>query len=135
VADIVAQPVVMLNNRPVILCVDDEESVLYLRSLVLQNAGYLAITASSGTSALDALASTPVDLVLSDYLMPDMDGVKLTKAIKARNPNLPVLLISAVLDFPPGAEVADGFLNKLIGPDLLCNEVSIALKRGTGSQL
>jgi CheY-like chemotaxis protein len=117
------------------LCVDDEESILLLRSLVLQKAGYLAITASSGTAALEALASAPVDLVLSDYLMPEMDGVKLTRAIKARNPNLPVLLISAVLDLPPGAEVADGFLSKLIEPDLLCNEVSMALKRGTGSRL
>jgi CheY-like chemotaxis protein len=101
----------------------------------LQNAGYLAITASSGSAALEALASAPVDLVLSDYLMPDMDGVKLTKVLKARNPNLPVLLISGVNDLPTGAEVADGFLSKLIGPDLLCNEVSTALKRGTGWRL
>jgi CheY-like chemotaxis protein len=102
----------------------------------LEKAGYVPIPASSGFAALEALASAPVDLVLSaDYLMPEMDGVKLTRAIKARNPNLPVLLISAVLDFPPGAEVADGFLSKLIEPDLLCNEVSMALKRGTGSRL
>jgi CheY-like chemotaxis protein len=122
----------MTNNRPVILCVDDEESILRLRSLVLEKAGYTPIMASSPFAALEALASAPVDLVLSDYLMPDMDGVKLTRAIKARNPDLPVLLISGVNDFPPGAEIADGFLSKLIGPDLLCNEVSIALQRVRG---
>jgi CheY-like chemotaxis protein len=120
----------MTNNRPLILCVDDEESILLLRSLVLEKGGYVPIPASSGFAALEALASVPVDLVLSDYLMPEMDGVKLTRAIKAWNPDLPVLLISGVIDFPPGAEVADGFLSKLIAPALLCKEVSIALRRG-----
>ena len=57
-------------DRPMILCVDDEENQLAVRKLVLEKEGFSVLTASSGQEALSLLACHQIDLVLSDHLMP-----------------------------------------------------------------
>jgi CheY-like chemotaxis protein len=116
-----------LGRRAVILCVDDEERALVLRKLVLQKAGYEVVTALSAKQALDVLASRPVDLVLSDHLMPGVTGAELARDIKAQHPNLPVALLSGVNEVPVDANSADLFLSKLEGPDSLCNAIATLL--------
>ena len=64
----------MLHDKPVILCVDDEENPLILRRLVLERAGYDVVTACSATQALGVLGTRHVDLVLSDHLMAGSTG-------------------------------------------------------------
>ena len=120
----------MLDRKAIILCVDDEENPLVLRKFVLQKAGYEVVTARSGSEALELTGSQPVDLILSDHLMPGMTGVELAEKIKARNPKLPVVLISGVNDIPVGATRADAFLSKVVGPDILCREINAILNRG-----
>jgi len=124
----------MTNRRRVILCVDDETNPLVLRKLVLEKAGYEVITARSGNEALQVTGSRPVDLVLSDYLMPGMTGAELAQHLKAKNPNLPVILISGVNDIPPGANVADAFLSKVEGPDALGKQIAAVFERNRGPQ-
>jgi CheY-like chemotaxis protein len=116
-----------MQRKPVILCVDDEENPLLLRQLVLQKAGYEVLIAHSAEEALQMLENTPIDLVLSDHLMPGTTGGELTQKIKSRDPNLPVILISGVNEVPPGASFADLFLSKVEGPDRLCQEVATVL--------
>ena len=84
----------MVDFKPVILCVDDEEVPLTLRKLVLEKAGYNVVTASSAAKALEIVFSRHIDLVLSDHLMPGPTGTELTRQIKAKLPELPVILIS-----------------------------------------
>jgi CheY-like chemotaxis protein len=120
----------MGERRTIILCVDDEEIPLVLRRLVLQKAGYEVLSAHSGSEALEITRSQTVDLVLSDHLMPGMTGVELAGQVKAGYPDLPFVLISGVNEIPAGAALADAFLSKLIGPDMLCRELSAILKRG-----
>lgn len=103
---------------------------MVLRKFVLQKAGYEVVTARSGSEALELTGSQPVDLILSDHLMPGMTGVELAEKIKARNPKLPVVLISGVNDIPVGATRADAFLSKVVGPDILCREINAILNRG-----
>lgn len=110
-----------------ILCVDDEPNALILRKLVLQKAGYEVITASSGKQALELAESRPIDLLLSDQLMPGMTGTQLAKEIRVIAPKARIVLISGVNEMPPDASVADVFLSKVEGPDALCSTVASAL--------
>ncbi|MGA3222136.1 MAG: response regulator [Acidobacteriaceae bacterium] len=118
-----------MNEKELILCVDDEENQLAVRKLVLEQAGYAVLTASSGQQALALLAGHPIDLVLSDHLMPGLTGTELARQIKAGNPGLPVILISAVNEIPADAAYADLFMSKLDGPQAMCQNISEMLAR------
>jgi CheY-like chemotaxis protein len=118
-----------MGNRPMILCVDDEENQLAVRKLVLEKEGFSVLTASSGQQALGLLACHQIDLVLSDHLMPGLTGTELTRKIKASNPDLPVILISAVNEIPADAIFADLFMSKLDGPIAMCQNISAMLAR------
>jgi len=115
--------------KVVILCVDDEENPLILRKLVLQKAGYDVVTANSGRKALEVLQSQPIDLVLSDLLMPGMTGTELARRIKDLHPKLPVVLVSGLNEIPPEASCADLFISKVEGPISLCENISAVLGR------
>ena len=80
-----------------ILIVDDEKNYPLILSAVLQDVGYETLTANSGTEALEILnhANADVDLVLTDMKMPVMDGIELLEKIKAINPHLPVMMMTA----------------------------------------
>ena len=116
-----------LNNKAVILCVDDEENALTLRKRVLQKVGYEVLTALSGREALDILASRPVDLVLTDHLMPGITGIELARQVKSQYSEIRVVLLSGVNEIPAGADVADAFLSKVEGPDILCERIGAVL--------
>ena len=118
-----------MRDRPMILCVDDEENQLAVRKLVLEKEGFSVLTASSGQQALSLLACHQIDLVLSDHLMPGLTGTELTRQIKASNPGLPVILISAVNEIPADAAFADLFMSKLDGPIAMCQNISAVLAR------
>ena len=111
-------------NKPVILCVDDEETPLLLRKFVLQKAGYDVITARSGREALTTVEKNAVDLILSDYLMPVMNGAELTIQIKANRPTLPIILLSGVNELPTGSDIADAFISKTVGAEALCAKIA-----------
>jgi CheY-like chemotaxis protein len=115
---------VLMNERDVILCVDDEENQLAIRKLVLEREGYSVLAASSGQQALVLLDCHAVDLVLSDHLMPGLVGTELTRQVKLRFPDMPVILISAVNEIPADAALADLFMSKLDGPVAMCRNVS-----------
>jgi CheY-like chemotaxis protein len=116
-------------KKEIILCVDDEENQLAVRKLVLESKGYEVLTAASGQQALGLLAQHQVDLVLSDHLMPGLTGAELARQIKARQPELPVILISAVNEVPVDAAYADLFMSKLDGPIAMCENIAAMLAR------
>ena len=78
-----------------ILIVDDEKNYPLVLSVVLEEEGYETLTANSGHDALEILKNSDVDLVLTDMKMPVMDGVELLEQIKAREPDLPVIMMTA----------------------------------------
>ena len=122
----------MVEAKPVILCVDDEEIPLMLRKLVLEKAGYDVVTASSVSRALEIVSSRHVDLVLSDHLMPGATGTELARQIKSNLPELPVVLLSGVNEVPSDAGSADLFLSKVVGPVVMCENVAAILERVRG---
>lgn len=66
-----------------ILLVDDESDIVRTLQFRLQAAGYEVLTAANGAEALEMMREEPVDLILSDFMMPEMNGIELTRTIKS----------------------------------------------------
>jgi CheY-like chemotaxis protein len=73
-------------ERTKILIVDDEQDVVQALQFRLETAGYETFTASNGAEALQLLSERKVDLILSDFMMPEVNGLELTRRVK-ENPN------------------------------------------------
>jgi CheY-like chemotaxis protein len=110
-----------------ILLVDDEDGVRKLVTAVLQNHGYSVIEAAGGPAALTAFEKNAhkVDLVLTDVVMPQMNGFELGERLARANPELKILFMSGYRDNPIGA--AEGpnraFLHKPFTPDTLLDKI------------
>ncbi len=78
-----------------ILIVDDEKNYPLILSAVLEEENFETLTANSGRTALEILDNSDVDLVLTDMKMPGMDGIELLEQIKTKNPELPVIMMTA----------------------------------------
>jgi two-component system NtrC family response regulator len=78
-----------------VLIVDDEKNYPLILSAVLADEGFETLTANSGQEALQILASSDVDLILTDMKMPTMDGIELLEKIKERDPDIPVIMMTA----------------------------------------
>jgi len=81
-----------------ILIVDDEESIREVLASLLEACGYRCATAPNGAEALKVLDTEPFDLVLSDILMPVMNGMALLEKLHEREPDLPVVMVTAMHD-------------------------------------
>lgn len=95
-----------LQKDPVlpVLIVDDEPVILDLLRDVLEDAGFQVLTASNGAAALYVIQRTPVALVLTDLMMPNVTGIELANQLHT-NPQtaaIPLLLMSAALPQPIG---------------------------------
>jgi two-component system, chemotaxis family, sensor kinase CheA len=105
-------------RRHSILVVDDALTIRELQRSILERAGFDVQVAVDGKHALSALAEAPVDLVLTDIEMPNMDGFALTEAIRAHPTlaNIPVLILSSrssADDRQRGLDAgADGYIQK-----------------------
>ncbi len=114
-----------------ILVIDDDKLVRWSVSMVLGRAGYRIREAATGTDGLAALQHYLPDLILLDISLPDMDGLKVLKAIRDLCPELPVLMITA----EPNAETrqqalhlgAAAYLEKPCGAATLLEAVSHGL--------
>lgn len=81
--------------RGTVLIVDDERNQREILGSILKGEGYHPVLAGSGEEALAAMEQEPVDLVLTDLVMPGMSGEQLIDALLARNPGTPILVNSA----------------------------------------
>jgi two-component system cell cycle sensor histidine kinase/response regulator CckA len=85
-----------LTGQGTILLVEDEDGLRSLNARGLRSRGYSVIEASNGVEAMEALEQKngAVDLVVSDVVMPEMDGPTLLKAMRERNPDLKIIFVS-----------------------------------------
>jgi DNA-binding NtrC family response regulator len=77
-----------------ILLVDDEEAIRKMVRAILGNDNYEFAEASNGLEAQDVLEKQPFDLVISDVIMPDCDGIELVMAIRRKLPDIKVIVMS-----------------------------------------
>ena len=111
-----------------ILCVDDEAGALLVRKAVLKSAGYKVITALNAGDALAILRSSDIHLVITDHLLPGVTGIEMARQMKSAKPDLPILLLSGVVDPPDGIECVDKFLGKTEGAEKLLETIAGLLR-------
>jgi two-component system cell cycle sensor histidine kinase/response regulator CckA len=117
---------------PTVLIVDDEESIVRFVERTLQQAGYETETAANGPAALAAVAraSDPFDLVITDLMMPDMNGDELVRRLRQRFPDVKVLYLTGFSDrlFAERARLweDEAFLDKPCSMKGLLEAVSLA---------
>jgi two-component system NtrC family response regulator len=85
----------MSSKMETILVVDDEKNYLLVLSAILKDEGYEVLCANSGHEALEIQKSSDLDLLLTDMKMPAMDGIELLENVKASDPDLPVIMMTA----------------------------------------
>src|SRR5436190_24012495 len=120
----------MMKNPGKILVVDDSEEIRFLVAALLHSIGHQTVEAADGCQALEVLEADPqIRVVITDYNMPRMDGLELTRRIRSdeRFEDLPVLMQSAsALDLLESRAVSAGvtkLLPKPISPRTLQKEI------------
>ena len=125
-----------MRPKKTILCVDDNEQILSVRTFLLETRGYRVVAAHSAQEALtvlDQYLPGTLDLILCDLLMPQMDGNELVRRAKQLHPGLPAMIVSGTVNAFDRALHADVFLPKAASSPAEMIErirVLVARKRG-----
>jgi len=126
----------MNASRTNILVVDDDPDLLRLMQIRLTAAGYAVSTAESGERALAQVSVARPQLIVTDLRMGGMDGMALFEAIRAGNPTLPVIMLTAHGTIPDAVSAVQrgvfGYLTKPFDPKTLLAEVERALAMAGG---
>ena len=104
-----------MRPRKTILVVEDNEQILSVRKFLLETRGYRVVavmTAAEAIGELERALPGSIDLLLSDLILPQMDGNELVKRAKQMHPFLPALLVSGTVTSFERATAADAFLPK-----------------------
>lgn len=122
-----------MRPKKIILCVDDNEQDLSVLKFMLSTNGYRVISANNGADAIDIFADTAVDLVLSDYAMPQMNGAQLVNRLKQIASHVPMILLGDPQKMGDHMHGADALLaKKNCSPQELLERIKVmsARKRG-----
>lgn len=95
------------QHTPVILVVDDDENLRTLIARMLSRGGYRTMTAVHGLDALRCFRTQRVDVVVTDMLMPEMDGTELLRALRVDRPGVPVIAMSGVEEWKEWLRIAE----------------------------
>ena len=122
-----------MRVKKIILCVDDHEQSLSIRKFMLETRGYNVIACCKPEEALAAFEKNPVDLVLTDMLMPSMDGADMVRKMKDINPDVPAIIFSGKLKMYDKEMPANIFLPKgVFAPAELLERIRVLLVRKRG---
>ena len=122
-----------MRPKKIILCVDDNEQDLSILKFMLSTNGYRVVSASNGADAIDLFADLTVDLVLSDYAMPQMNGDQLVNRLKQIASHVPMILLGDPQKMGDQLHGADALLpKKTCSPQELLERIKLmsARKRG-----
>ncbi len=124
------------TSRPTVLVVDDERLIRIMLVDILEAQGIICMTAANGEEALQACETNRPDLVITDIIMPGMDGIETCRRLKA-NPawaSIPVIALTTWSDPESVLKMLDAgslmYLTKPIAPERLVAAVQIALNTG-----
>jgi two-component system response regulator CpxR len=122
-----------MRPKKTILCVDDNEQTLSVRKFMLETRGYRVITALGSETALELFREGGIDLVLSDLIMPYMDGNELVRRMKELAPEVPTIIISGSVKAFDRANRADAFLPKgACSPGEMLERIRVMVARKRG---
>lgn len=123
-----------MDNEPLtLLCVDDEIQILNSLKRTLRKEFYSVLVASSTKEALRLLKEQPIQVVMTDYRMPEMSGIELAALISKEYPRIVVILLSGYADPEALAQTTNGenslkFLFKPWNDDKLKQEIELSFK-------
>ncbi|HTW13353.1 MAG TPA: response regulator transcription factor [Solirubrobacteraceae bacterium] len=122
-------------ERPRVLVCDDEQQILRALRVILRDAGYEALPASTVQEALDTAAVNHPDAAIVDLMLPDGDGVELCRQLREWS-DMPLILLSAVGDEDAKVRAlaagADDYVTKPFGPRELIARLQANLRRSAG---
>ena|SRR2546427_204252 len=122
-----------MKPKRTILCVDDNEQSLSIRKVMLETRGYRVLAYSDSNQAMQRFAEGGIDLVLTDLVMPGLDGSKLIEVVKGLSPETPAILLSGKVKIYERETGADVFLAKgMYAPADLLERIRLLLIRKRG---
>jgi CheY-like chemotaxis protein len=122
-----------MKPKRTILCVDSNEQALSIRKVMLETRGYRVLAFNRGQEALERFKRGGVDLVLTDVMMPGLDGSRLIDEIKDLSPQTPAILLSGKNKIYDRDTRADVFLPKgMYAPVELLERIRVLLVRKRG---
>lgn len=116
-----------MSAQPTLLCIDDEENGLRVRKFLFESEGFRVFTAHDGPTGIDLFKTHPVDAVIVDYSMPNMDGIEVAEALKKMRSEVPIIMLSG---YPVPAEA-----NRSIDAIIIKGDSPATLLNTTGSLL
>lgn len=112
------------SERPILLWVDDYKLGLELYRAMFESSGFRVLTASSGREGVKLAAQNQVDVVVTDYEMPGMNGEAVAAAVKRIDPAMPVVLFSgSTIVSPRSRGLFDAFCDKAGSRNLLSSTI------------
>ncbi|HTF98348.1 MAG TPA: response regulator [Cellvibrio sp.] len=119
------------DDKPILLVVDDEPDITTTYAMLFEYHGFHVITACDGKSALQAIEALTPHIILSDYMMPLMNGAELCRALKndAHWNSIPFILSSAALHIKDIDTPYDSLMQKPVVFSELLTEVYRLLKK------
>ena len=113
-----------------ILCIDDHQPSLGGWGLFLQGAGYSVETACSAQEGLELFAVQPIDLVLVDYVMPELNGAEVAVRMKRIKPDVRIVLFSGLALPESDRAHVDAFIEKGEHPTVVLQKIDELLQAG-----
>jgi len=120
------RPQVRMKLGKVVLCIDDNNDLLECEKEFLESFGYTVLTAPSGRKALELASVHSIDVVVVDYLMPEMDGHEVAVRMRRLRPQAPIIMLSGAVDIP---ERALKSVDALVAKDQLASHLLTAIVR------
>ncbi len=122
-----------MPTRPVVLCVDPDPEILAAVARLFRYDGHEVITAATASEALAVLAARPIDVLVSDFELPEMGGGELARRLREMQPAAVGILLTGrrpVEAVPGGADLGEGlrFAALPFDPDTLRRQVSAAVR-------
>jgi two-component system KDP operon response regulator KdpE len=121
-----------VSALPQVLVCDDEPQILRALRVILRDAGFEAVSAASGSEALDLVSVKPPEAAILDLMLPDVDGVEVTRRLREWS-QMPILVLSAVGEEDRKVEAlaagADDYVTKPFGPRELVARLEAVMRR------
>lgn len=120
-------------GRGTILYIDDEESLLKMYSMFIEKLGYSVDTCSTGRQAIEILSTKdqPYELIITDWMMPDLSGTELVEKIKEKHPGIPIMLLSGKSIPVEELPQVQTILQKPVDPVILSEKIAELINADT----
>ena len=118
-------------HSALVLCIDDDQEMVECERAFLETFGYTVLIAPNGRTGLELASLHSVDVVIVDYVMPEMSGQEFAIEMRRLRPQVPIIMLSAAWDIPKQAlNLVDAFIAK----DRLSSQLLPAIARLHGRE-